>query len=204
MSGDHTSSLACLGVVPGTSLYTQKMIRGSIDLIPPIISLHNAYENTLYIFLALSAAHWWSFLRVFYARKSIWWALVCTSGGFDPASFSCFSFLHPFYYPCTTLVLPPSSNSGWLLLYYFPKITKKHQSAESISDVRSNKTDFNQNSALQAACDTSTARVTGCVTSWTIQVRDSSANARVNKAKTSSLVSAHGKCEMIRIIDCNM
>ena len=58
------------------------------------------------------------------------------------------------------------------------------------SAVRSTKKVFDQNSALEAACDTSIARVTGCgyPRSWRMQVGHLPANARVKRTKTFSLV----------------
>ena len=56
------------------------------------------------------------------------------------------------------------------------------------SVVRSTQKVFDQNSALQAACDTSDRACFGvCIPSWRMQVGDSPANARVNRTKTSTL-----------------
>ena len=50
--------------------------------------------------------------------------------------------------------------------------------------------DLDENSAMQAACDTSIARDTECVCipSWRIQVGGPPASARVNRTKAFSLV----------------
>ena len=72
-------------------------------------------------------------------------------------------------------------------MYYEYRIIYKMK--KYTSAVRSTKNNFfDQNSALQAACDNSIARVTECVPSCRIQVGDSPANARVNRTKTPSLV----------------